>query len=330
MQRRQKLQIFTEKVLSRVKKWQTYLVLVFIMMIWGFNVPALKTLVTEFSPVTITSLRIFTAGITVFVILGIMKKIRKPTRREGVFIIGGGLLNVVSHHYFLSVGLTHTTSTNGGLILGTGPLLTALLASIILRNRPTVIKVIGFLLGGIGVSIIVLSGGEGLGNLNSGDAMVFISIFSQALSFIIISRAAKTLDPRLLTGYMLVFGSVILFIIGLITEPGEISQLDKASIGIWVLFLASAMLATAVGHMLYNHSIGKLGAAETSIFLNLNTFFSLVGAALFLGEKITSYHLLGLVFIILGVICGAGTLEELIIKRKRQRFYAKKQHKHHF
>ncbi|XXM71296.1 DMT family transporter [Lysinibacillus sphaericus] len=326
MQRRQKLQILTEKVLSRVKKWQTYLVLVFIMMIWGFNVPALKTLVTEFSPVTITSLRIFTAGITVFIILGIMKKIRKPTRRESVFIIGGGLLNVVSHHYFLSVGLTHTTSTNGGLILGTGPLLTALLASIILRNRPTVIKVIGFLLGGIGVSIIVLSGGEGLGNLNSGDAMVFISIFSQALSFIIISRAARTLDPRLLTGYMLVFGSVLLFIIGLITEPAGLSQLDEASIGIWVLFLASAILATAVGHMIYNHSIGKLGAAETSIFLNLNTFFSLVGAALFLGEKITSFHLLGLVFIILGVICGAGTLEELIIKRKRRRFYTNREH----
>ncbi|MGR3763263.1 DMT family transporter [Rossellomorea sp. NS-SX7] len=317
-----------EKVLSALKKWQTYLVLVFIMMIWGFNVPALKTLVTEFTPVTITSLRIFTAGLTVFIILGIMKQVRKPTRRESVFIIGGGLLNVVSHHYFLSVGLTQTTSTNGGLILGTGPLLTALLASILLRNRPTVIKLIGFILGGMGVSIIVLSGGKGIGSLNSGDAMVFISIFSQALSFIIISRAAKTLDPRLLTGYMLVFGSIILFFIGLITEPEGLTQLDHASMGIWVLFLASAMLATAVGHMLYNQSIGRLGAAETSIFLNLNTFFSLVGAAIFLGETITSQHLLGLLFIILGVVCGAGTLEELIIKRKRQRFYAKQQ-KHH-
>ncbi|WP_368495569.1 DMT family transporter [Bacillus sp. Marseille-Q1617] len=313
--------------MSALKKWQTYLVLVFIMMVWGFNVPALKTLVTEFTPVTITALRIFTAGITVFIILGIMKKVRIPTRRESLFIIGGGLLNVVSHHYFLSVGLTQTTSTNGGLILGTGPLLTALLASILLRNRPTVIKVIGFILGGIGVSIIVLSGGEGIGNLNRGDGMVFISIFSQALSFIIISRAAKTLDPRLLTGYMLVFGSVILFMIGLMKEPGGLTHLGHASVGIWVLFFASAMLATAVGHMLYNHSIGKLGAAETSIFLNLNTFFSLIGAALFLGEKITSYHLLGLLFIILGVICGAGTLEELIQKRKRQRFYSK-QHKH--
>ncbi|MEG9295504.1 DMT family transporter [Mangrovibacillus sp. Mu-81] len=311
-----------------MKKWQTYLVLVFIMMIWGFNVPALKTLVTEFTPVTITSLRIFTAGVTVFIILGIMKKVRKPTKRESIFIIGGGLLNVVSHHYFLSVGLTLTTSTNGGLILGTGPLLTALLASILLRNRPTVIKVIGFILGGIGVSTIVLSGGEGLGNLNGGDAMVFISIFSQALSFIIISRAAKTLDPRLLTGYMLVFGSVILFCIGLVTEPEGLTQLSGASIGMWMLFIASAMLATAVGHMLYNHSIGQLGAAEASIFLNLNTFFSLIGAAIFLGEKITSYHLLGLLFIIMGVICGAGTLEEMIIKRKRNRFYTKQQ-KHH-
>jgi drug/metabolite transporter (DMT)-like permease len=311
-----------------LKKWQTYLVLVFIMMIWGFNVPALKTLVTEFTPVTITSLRIFTAGVTVFIILGIMKKVRKPTGRESIFIIGGGLLNVVSHHYFLSVGLTLTTSTNGGLILGTGPLLTALLASILLRNRPTVIKVIGFILGGIGVSTIVLSGGEGLGNLNGGDAMVFISIFSQALSFIIISRAAKTLDPRLLTGYMLVFGSVILFCIGLITEPEGLTQLSGASMGMWMLFIASAMLATAVGHMLYNHSIGQLGAAEASIFLNLNTFFSLIGAAIFLGEKITSYHLLGLLFIIMGVICGAGTLEEMIIKRKRNRFYTKQQ-KHH-
>ncbi|MGF3104952.1 DMT family transporter [Rossellomorea sp. DUT-2] len=308
-----------------MKKWQTYLILVFIMLIWGFNVPALKVLVSEFTPVTITSLRIFTAGITVFIILGIMGKIRKPTAKELLFIISGGLLNVVSHHYFLSVGLTGTSSTNGGLILGTGPLLTALMATIILRNRPTVIKIIGFLSGSVGVVIIVLSGGEGLGGLKTGDLFIFISIFSQALSFIIISRAAKTLDPRLLTGYMLVFGSVVLFAISLFTEPGAIKELGNASSSIWLLFFASAILATAVGHMIYNHSIGKIGAAETSIFLNLNTFFSLVGAAIFLNETVTFYHLIGLVFIVLGVVCGSGTLEEIVIRRKQKRFLKEKQ-----
>ncbi|MBW3112064.1 DMT family transporter [Bacillus sp. MCCB 382] len=307
-----------------MKKWQTYLILVFIMLIWGFNVPALKTLVSEFTPVTITSLRIFTAGITVFIILGLMGKVRKPTAKELLFITSGGLLNVVSHHYFLSVGLTGTSSTNGGLILGTGPLLTALMATIILRNRPTVIKVIGFLSGSVGVTIIVLSGGEGIGGLKMGDLFIFISIFSQALSFIIISHAAKTLDPRLLTGYMLVFGSVVLFIISLFTEPGGLRQLGDASASIWVLFFASAILATAVGHMIYNHSIGKIGAAETSIFLNLNTFFSLVGASIFLGETVTYYHLIGLVFIVLGVVCGSGTLEELVTRKKQKRYVERK------
>ncbi len=211
-----------------MNKWKTYLILIFVMATWGFNVPALKILVSEFTPVTITSLRIFTAGVTVFIILGIMNKIRKPTLKEGMYIVGGGLLNVVSHHYFLSVGLTQTTSTNGGLILGTGPLLTALLASILLKNRPTVIKVIGFLLGSIGVTTIVLSSGEGVGGLNVGDLSIFISIFSQALSFIIISRAAKTLDPRLLTGYMLLFGSLVLFAISLVTEPQGLHHLGDA------------------------------------------------------------------------------------------------------
>lgn len=308
-----------------MKKWQTYLILVFIMMIWGFNVPALKVLVSEFTPVTITSLRIFTAGITVFILLGIMGKIRKPTAKEFLFILFGGLLNVVSHHYFLSVGLTDTSSTNGGLILGTGPLLTALMATIILRNRPTVIKILGFLSGSLGVAIIVLSGGEGLAGLKTGDLFIFISIFSQALSFIIISRAAKTLDPRLLTGYMLVFGSIVLFAISLFTEPGALKELGSAPSSIWLLFFASAILATAVGHMIYNHSIGKIGAAETSIFLNLNTFFSLVGAAIFLNETVTYYHLIGLMFIVLGVVCGSGTLEEIVIRRKQKRFLEGKQ-----
>nr|WP_173104999.1 DMT family transporter [Bacillus sp. KH172YL63] len=311
-----------------MKKWQTYLVLVFIMLIWGFNVPALKTLVSEFTPVTITSLRIFTAGVTVFIVLGFMKKIRRPTARELSFIAAGGLLNVVSHHYFLSVGLTGTSSTNGGLILGTGPLLTALMATFILRNRPTVIKVLGFLSGSVGVTIIVLSGGEGIGGLKMGDLFIFISIFSQALSFIIISKAAKTLDPRLLTGYMLVFGSIVLFLISLVTEPGGLKQLGDASVSIWLLFFASAILATAVGHMIYNHSIGKIGAAETSIFLNLNTFFSLVGAAIFLHESVTVHHLVGLVFIVLGVVCGSGTLEEFVIRRKQKRFLEEKQRHH--
>ncbi|NHM31653.1 DMT family transporter [Neobacillus terrae] len=303
-----------------MKNLKIYIMIMCVMISWGFNVAVLKILVSHAKPVTITSLRIFTAGVTVFIILSFLKIVRKPTRAELKYIILGGLLNVVSHHYFLSTGLSYTSATNGGLILGAGPLLTAILSTVILRRMPTFIRSMGFLFGSVGVLLTVLSGGKGFSDLSIGDLFVFISIMSQALSFILISKAAKTLDPRLLTGYMLVFGSVILFMISLVQEPGALKEIPNLSFNIWLAFLGSAIIATALGHMLYNYSIGKIGPTEASIFLNFNTFFSLVGSAVLLGEKITPHHLWGLLFIVSGVLFGSGTIEEFL-QRKRHAQY---------
>jgi drug/metabolite transporter (DMT)-like permease len=302
-----------------LKNMNIYLILTGIMFIWGLNVTALKVIVSNFPPITITSLRVFTAGISVFIILGFMKKIRLPSRQELLYIAGGGLLNVTGHHLFLGIGLKETTAVNGGLILGMGPLLTALMAILFLGKKLTFVRTLGFIFGGIGVSITMLAGNTGLSGMSIGDLYIFLSILSQAISFIIISKAARTLDPRLLTGYMLVFGSIVLFFIGLWKEPTGLSELGNGTVGLWALFLASAIFATAVGHMLYNYSIGKAGPAEASIFLNLNTFFSLLFAAIFLSEQITGAHFLGLIFIVTGVLFGSGALEELMLKNRARR-----------
>jgi drug/metabolite transporter (DMT)-like permease len=293
-----------------------YIILILVMMAWGMNVSAVKMIVEHFPPITINSLRVFAAGIVVFILLGMMKKIRKPTKEEYLFIFFGGLLNVTCHHLFLSLGLARTSAVNSGLILGMGPMLTALLAILFVGKRLTFIKGLGFILGGIGIMLTVLGGGKGLSGMNLGDFFIFISILTQAGSFIIISKAAKSMDPRLLTGYMLIFGSTVSMLIGFWQEPEGLGSLGSGNALLWLLFAGSAVIATAAGHMLYNFAVGMVGPAETSIFLNLSTFFSLLGAALFLGETITIAHLLGLVFIIGGVVLGSGALEELMLRRR--------------
>jgi drug/metabolite transporter (DMT)-like permease len=283
--------------------------LVLIMVVWGFNVSATKILVDQFLPVTITALRIFTAGISVFVILYFFKLIRLPSKREVPAIILGAVLSVGAHHYFLSVGLNKTTAVNAGIILGFGPLITALLSVMLLGFRFTFFRFIGFIIGFTGVLLTVLHGNAKSDGISSGDIDVFLSIFSQALSFILIKKVAKTMDPRLLTGYMLVIGSLFLLVIGCITEPNGLQSAANGSIPDYILFFASAILATAVGHMSYNYAIGKIGAAESSIFMNLSPFFSLIGAALFLNEKIYPSHLFGLILIITGVLIGSGAYD---------------------
>ena len=296
-----------------------YFMLIVLTLVWGVNVSLVKVLVEHMQPVTITSIRIFTAGLTVFLILSLSGRIRLPYKKEWKYIIGGSFTAVIFHHYFLSIGLTHTSATNAGLILGMAPLLTVILSMIFFKKKPTMITGLGFILGGIGVSITVLFGSGQLQGIQLGDFEVFLAILSQAFSFILIRKASKTMSPVLLTGYMLFIGSLVLFVMGLLIEPGGLSSLVNTTPFIWVIFLFSAIFATGLGHMVYNYAISQIGAAEASIFLNLNTLFSIVGAALLLGEILKPAHYLGFVLIVSGVILGSGTLETMILQRKNRK-----------
>lgn len=301
-----------------MNQWKIYGILVFVMFIWGFNLPAVKYLVSEVQPVTMTAFRIFVASLTVFAILGVFKLVRKPTTQEWKYIVLGAMLNVVGHHYFLSIGLTQTAGSTAGLILGTGPVLTAVLVSLLLRIYPSKLQWLGFVLGLGGVSATILAGGEGAGGFSLGDIFVFLAILTQVFSFIVISKAAKTLDPRLLTAYMFLVGSVVLFLISLVQEPGEIVEFLDVPPLFWLAFFGSGMIGTAVGHMLYNYSVGQAGPSKAAIFINLNTLFTLVGSSVFLGEDITTRHIFGLVLIVAGVIFGSGAAEDMWRKRKNR------------
>src|SRR3954453_6608582 len=203
-----------------------YMVLFVLMIIWGFNVSILKIVVENIAPITVTSFRIFVAALTVFLILGYKHRVRWPHKKEWTYILTGSCLSVIFHHYLLADGLTKTSATNAGLILGMGPLLTALLSILFFKKRPTPIAALGFILGGLGVSVIVLFGSGRLQSINLGDLEIFLCILSQACSFILINQATKSMDPILLTGYMLLMGSFVLFTISLFVEPNGFTILS--------------------------------------------------------------------------------------------------------
>ncbi|CEG21970.1 putative DMT superfamily transporter inner membrane protein [Planococcus massiliensis] len=301
-----------------MKPWKIYLLLTLVMLMWGINLPVVKYMIEFVDPITLTAFRIMLAGMAVMGILAAMRLLRWPKRNEWKYIGLGALLNVVGHHYFLSSGLSITSGSNAGLILGTGPMLTAVLVSLIMRSYPSKLQWLGVFIGLAGVSATVLVGNEAASGMNIGDIFVFLSILVQVFSYIVIAKAAATMDPRVLTGYMFVLGSIVLLMISLIQEPGEIQAFKEVPTIFWLGFAFSAIIGTAMGHMLYNYSIGQAGPTKAAIFMNLNTLFSLVGAAVILGEKITSGHIYGLVLIIIGVLFGSGAAEDLLRKRRKR------------
>src|SRR5690606_25313873 len=154
------------------------------MIVWGFNLASVKYMVAFVDPVTLTAFRILLAGLSVIGILAGFKKLRWPAKSDWKYIILGSLLNVVGHHYFLSNGLSLTTGSNAGLILGTSPMLTAVLVSLIMRNVPSRLQWLGVVVGFAGVAATVLVGNGAATGLNLGDIFVFLSILAQVLSYI--------------------------------------------------------------------------------------------------------------------------------------------------
>src|SRR5699024_6760848 len=113
---------------------------------------------------------------------------RLPTKKEFMTILIVSIFNVIVHHSLLGLGLFHTSGVNASLIMGTGPLLTVLLSIIFLKDRVTRLRALGFLLGFVGIAITSLIGSGGMTSFSIGDIMVFLSILSQAFSFIMISK----------------------------------------------------------------------------------------------------------------------------------------------
>ncbi len=285
---------------------------------WGFNLSALSVLVNTIDPIMLTSARIFTAGVAVLIVAKIMGIFRLPTKQEWKTIGLITIFNVAFHHTFLAIGLTKTTGVNAGIILGAAPLVTMVLSVLFLRDKVTRLRAIGFFLGFLGIIITSVAGTGGVNSISLGDGFIFFSMLFQAISFILISKLNPSFDPRLLTGYMLLLGSIFIFIVGLIVERdvAQLSQLFSWKLG--MIFLFSAIMATALGHMIYNFAIKNVGPTETTIFVNLNTLFALIGAALFLGEPILMEHYTGLILILIGVFIGSGTLEYLLNKRRQR------------
>lgn len=188
-----------------------------------------------------------------------------------------------------------------------------------LKERLSVLRIIGLLIGLIGVSVIVLHGADGHLAINGGDVFIAFAVLTQALSFIFIKQASESMKASLITGYMLLIGSFFLFLFSLVLEPNGLPLLKDGTAVAWGAFLISGILATGIGHFLYNNEIPHIGPGRVSIFNNMTPFFALIGSSLFLNEKILLTQVLAFVLIVVSVILGSGLGDRYLLKRKYKR-----------
>ena len=277
--------------------------------LWGSAYPAIKGGYELFnisgedipSKLIFAGYRFALAGIIVLLVQIISKKnIFVLNKKEIVQVTLLGIFQTTLQYIFFYIGLAYTTGIRSSIINGTGAFFSILLAHFIYKkDRLNVNKIVGCIVGFIGVIIVNLNGQDFFASSFSiqGEGFVMLAAFILSASSIYGKKITQNQDASIVTGYQLFIGGLILLLLGYISG-GCLSgfTFKSTSLLIYMALLSSVAFAVWTQLLKYN----KVGII--SIFNFLVPVFGSLLSAIFLGENIFDIKILiSLIFVCLGI-----------------------------
>lgn len=147
--------------------------------LFGLVFIAGKFLAASISPITLSFLRFsFTIVIFLPIIIRYRQAIKALTASTWIMIFLAALLGIVVYTIFFYWALDFTTATNVALIHAANPLITLVLAYLLLKDKVSKRTVLGFISAIIGIIIVVSHGSlDTLLNLhfNTGELLMLVA-----------------------------------------------------------------------------------------------------------------------------------------------------------
>jgi drug/metabolite transporter (DMT)-like permease len=203
---------------------------------------------------------------------------------------------------FVYIGGRSTSAINIGLLYAAAPVLIVLASALVLRERVSLLQVVGVGLGVAGVLHILLRG-EWLQLLHlrifPGDAWVAVAVLCWAAYSVLLRAWPSAFGPLARLTLIACAGSVVLIPFTLAEAVFWLpSELSWKSLG---LVLAAALLPGAGAYAAYSTMQRALGAARVSVVLYLGPLYTAAIAWAVLGEQVEVFHGIGAFLILPGI-----------------------------
>jgi drug/metabolite transporter (DMT)-like permease len=252
------------------------------------------------TPVELLGLR-FLIGLPLLLVITLVKRLRfdfSPGDRKGV-LFGAAL--ITAHFLIQITGIKYTSATNTGWIISVTPLVMAVLAFFILKERLSRNALVGIAVATVGILLLVSRGDVGnFGWLSSvGDWLVLASAHTWALYTIAIRDVSRKRHPLEVTfGVLLPSAVVILAYMAFTSDWSRFLEIPLDGV-LALLFLG--LLGLAIAHWFWQEGVAKIGAARAGIFLYLEPLSTTALAVPWLGEHFGLYTAIGGLMVLGGV-----------------------------
>ena len=279
-----------------MKRFRNWLLFIIVVLLWSSNWSVMKSGLNYVEPLTFVFHRFLISSL--FLSPSIMLMNKKIPRRRGD-LARLLLLSMINAFGILStnIGLTGEKSGLSAVVTYTQPLFVFCMAVPLLNEKTKASKILGILIGFLGVVVISIRRGILLNGLTGSLFFLLLGAFLWAASTVYYKRSLSHVNPVLVNLLQMSFGTVLFFL--MLTPSGEF--LFPSSTDYLMIVLYASIGSSAIAFTIWIHLLREEEATVLSSSSLIIPMVALFFGWLLLGETVKPQAFIGAILVMLGV-----------------------------
>ncbi|HSV92075.1 MAG TPA: DMT family transporter [Desulfobacterales bacterium] len=269
---------------------------------WGGTFIAGRLLTEHAGPFAGSFLRFAVAGVLlVLVTLRSENGLPAPPRRHLPVLLLMGLTGIFGYNFFFLTGLKTVEAGRASIIIACNPIVIALAAALLFRERLNAFKLAGILISILGAVAVITRGSldrvlDG-GGFGWGELCILGCVGCWVAYSLLGKVVMADLSPLVAVTYSSVVGTLLLLPAAL-AEGLPLADYAPAA---WAAAAYLGVFGTVLGFVWYYQGIRRVGPVRAGLFINFVPISAVLMAFLFLGEPLTASLLVETVMVSAGV-----------------------------
>ena len=214
-----------------------------------------------------------------------------------------GITSVTIFNSIVYYSLNFTQVISGVLMISTIPVMIIFISSILKIEKTNIFQILGVTFSFIGVILIITKANfEILMSLdfNKGDITMVIGMLSWATYSALLKKKKHKLSQLTLLEVIISFGFI--FLIPIYFIEYQMGFTINLNVNFFMILFYVVLFPGLVSFIFWIKGVSLIGANRSGVFLHMMPILSAIMAMIIFNEKFMFYHMLGALFILIGIL----------------------------